>query len=334
MSPPLATEHRDHPRQQPGPGSSPVFLVGPLRSGTTLLRLLLDRHSAVHWPNEFEFGVALDRGKEWPTSARYAGFLANDRAFQDSGLTLPEELPAAAAEVASHLLDQYAQNARKCDKSVLGLTIHSNFERALAIWPSARFVHLLRDPRDVAHSVVGMGWAGNVHAAASYWIAPELQWDRLAAQLPAARKIEVRYEDLLADPSVELSRICQFLGVAFEPGMLNFHTDSTYDAIDPTAAYRWKKSLTGREVRLVEARCLNLLTARGYAPSGLPAMNMNTLAALAVRFDNRWRRAAWQIRHLGLPLWLQVVASQRIGPLSWRRRVREKLNQAERARLR
>ncbi|MFM1872250.1 MAG: hypothetical protein RL398_1672 [Planctomycetota bacterium] len=308
--------------------------MGPLRSGTTLLRLLLDRHSAIHWPNEFEFGVALDQGKEWPSPQAYATHLANDRAFQDSGLTLPKTLPATAADVALELLGQYAAAADAAGKATLGLTIHSNFDRALAMWPNARFVHLLRDPRDVAHSVVGMGWAGNVYTAASYWLEPELQWDRIGARLPEARKLEVRYESLLHAPELELGRICKFLGVEFEPEMLTFHTESTYDAINPAGAHRWRTTLTEQQVRLVEARCSSLMATRGYAPSGPPIQRIGALRRLALRFDSRCRRATWQIRHLGLPLWLQMVISRRIGSDAWRLRIRHRLNQAERARLR
>ena len=64
-----------------------------------------------------------------------------------------------------------AQYCARSGKPIHGATCHKHFDRLLRIWPRARFVHIVRDGRDVARSCIGMGWAGNVWHGSERWIA-------------------------------------------------------------------------------------------------------------------------------------------------------------------
>ena len=57
-------------------------------------------------------------------------------------------------------------------------------DRLTRIWPDARFIHLVRDPRDVARSVIPMGWAGNTWVGVERWMEAERLWDRVRSSLP------------------------------------------------------------------------------------------------------------------------------------------------------
>ena len=68
-------------------------------------------------------------------------------------------------------------------KPHVGATVHRHFERLRFLWPDARYIHLVRDPRDVARSVVQKGWAGNIYQASEFWIQAENCWDSLVPHL-------------------------------------------------------------------------------------------------------------------------------------------------------
>src|SRR5690606_30898833 len=121
------------------------------------------------------------------------------------------------------LLNGFLIQARdQAGKSLVGATVHRHFDRLLWLWPDARFIHLVRDPRDVARSCIGMGWAGNVWTGVERWVTAEQLWDRLRHRLTEARMLEVRYEDLLAAPDRVLARTCAFVGVDYAPAMLTY----------------------------------------------------------------------------------------------------------------
>jgi hypothetical protein len=120
----------------------------------------------------------------------------------------------------------------------------------------------LRDPRDVARSAIGMGWAGNVFHGLGSWIDTEDGWSvAIARNRPLVH--EVRYEDLVAHPEATLTDLCAFLGLAFDPAMLAYDTQSTYGKPDARLTYQWKRKLTPRQVRQVEARLGPRLAAGG-----------------------------------------------------------------------
>jgi len=209
--------------------NDPIFLVGAERSGSTLLRLVLSHHSRIAWLNEFEYSVdMIDSPDHWPDADPYHEWLRTHRIFQASGLRCEGD---TYPEIVRGFLSQFAQRS---GRPIVGATVHRNFDRLLRLWPDARFIHILRDPRDVARSCIGMGWAGNVYAGARLWIDAEQTWGRLIDQADPSRRIEVRYEDLVRDPDRALRPVCAFLGVDYEPGMLEIGATTTYERPDPS----------------------------------------------------------------------------------------------------
>ena len=77
----------------------------------------------------------------------------------------------------------------------------------------------MRDGRDVARSVVEMGWAGNAWAGCSPWIEAERLWERLSGELPPDRQLSVRFEALITNPVEVLTGICKFCRVAYDEAM-------------------------------------------------------------------------------------------------------------------
>ena len=160
----------------------PFFLIGSERSGSTMLRLMLDHHPQLACNLESDFLVSqLDDRGHFPAIGAYHAFLRQDRVFRHSRFEIDETLGYR------DLVDSFLEQKRRRDgKRQVGATVHHDFHRLPRLWPDARFIYLLRDGRDVANSAVGMGWAGNAYCGAEIWINAETRWqamrDRLAPE--------------------------------------------------------------------------------------------------------------------------------------------------------
>jgi hypothetical protein len=305
-----------------------IFLVGAERSGTTLLRLLLDHHPRVAWLNEFEYAVDLMTEDGWPDLRTYRRWLETHRVFQSTGFTINRWL-----DYPSLLESFFAQKHARCGKAVVGATVHRHFDRLLSIWPQAKFVHLVRDGRNVAQSCIGMGWAGNVWTGSRRWLEAERLWDRIKAKVPAPRRHEVRFEELLERPEEVLTGICEFIGVEFDAAMLEIESDTTYRRPSSDLASDWSRSMRDHDVRLLEACIGALLVNRGYSLSGLPPMQVGLLDRLRLHAQDRLARLLFRVRRYGWRLWAADVLSRRFGTHGWRRRVHLELNAVAAAHL-
>jgi hypothetical protein len=285
---------------------SPVFLVGAERSGTTLLRLMLDHHPEVAFNQESEYLVALvsDEGA-FPEMAGYRAYLGEDRVFQHTGLDVDERLEFA--ELANHFLVQ-----KRGGKRLVGATVHYGFHRLRFLWPRARYIHLYRDGRDVASSVVGMGWAGNVYVAADRWLAAEREWDALRGRLAPGEWLDVRYEDLVARPRSELARLCRFLGVDFSERMFDYVATSTYSAPDPSLGSQWKTKLSRAEVQRLEAKIAQRLAALGYQLSGYPRVAVPAPMHACLHLHSRLKTLGFRVGRYGAWLTLGEMLTRRL----------------------
>lgn len=294
----------------------PVIVFGALRSGTTLLRLMLDMHPDISNPGEMDplfDHLSRDRSGEW----RYdMEALANNWIFRSSGLRLVENLDGKA------LLAAFISQLRERDgKALLSINLHRNVERVCALFPDVKIVRLLRDPRDVARSSIAMGWAGTCYHGVGHWIRTEDEWEAAWPTLPADRWIELRYESLVTAPEEELSAICAFLGVDYKPAMLTYDQTSTYAPVDPSLQSQWRRKSTPVEIAEVEARIGPRLGALGYAPSGYAPARLSLWRLFRLSVRDRLVRARFGVRRYGWPLYLSIEIAARGGPRSFRRRV-------------
>lgn len=278
--------------------ATPTFLVGSERSGTTLLRLMLDHHPEISFNPEFEYAVSqMGDDGSFPDMESYYHFLTHDFIFPGAHFSVDKSLDYRAL-----MHDFLRQKLTRDGKMIIGATVHHHFNRLLHLWPEARFIHILRDPRDVARSVIGMGWAGNVWVGADRWVEAELIWESMVSQLPDDRHTHIRYETLIENPREELARLCRFMGAEFHEDMFSYADKSTYDKPDPTLVYQWRKKLSDEEVALVEAKCGTLLTDRGYELSGLPKREVSATEVAKLESDSRKLARRFRIKRYGLPL--------------------------------
>lgn len=287
----------------------PIFLVGSERSGTTLLRLMLDHHPRIAFNGESEYVVRqISEGGAYPEIGRYSKWLSSDRIFQGSRLRIDESLGFVG------LVNDFLNQIRlRNNKEMIGATVHYRFRMLRTIWPRARYVYLYRDGRDVANSVVHMGWAGNAYVAADRWLNAEIEWDELRGMLRPDDWIEVRFEDLIAGTRLQLERICGFLGVEYSERMFDYTRTSTYSAPDARLNYQWRTGMRTVDVRRVEEKLGDRLLRRGYKLSGHPRLSIGTVTRRYLHLQSRMNAFLFRLRRYGIALTLQETLSRRLG---------------------
>jgi hypothetical protein len=299
-----------------------------MRSGTTLLRLMLDHHPRLCIFGEFEYAVnwITDRGP--PPLSTYHRLLEFDRVFRKAKLQIDPQL--GYEELVRSFLEQATSRS---GKPIGGATVHSNFDHLPRMWPDARYIHLVRDPRDVARSSVGMGWVGNVWYGAQYWREPVERWCRFASTLPDTQKHQLRFEDLIDDPQRELTGICHFLGIPFEARMLNYHVDSTYNLPDRALSEQWRKKMTAEEVQWVESVCHPWMAQFGYQLTSDRLAPPRGLRSCQLTAQHRLRRVSRNLGIYGLPLYVRWQLAKRLPHCHWKKQVLQQVDRVNEARL-
>jgi hypothetical protein len=216
----------------PASAHSPApFIVGVGRSGTTLLRLMLDAHPQLAIPTEThfllglippasdsitrdEFFHVLTEAATWPN-------LALDAATFNTALR--DVRPFSVADGVRAFFRLYAQQFGKVRWGDKTPPYRGNMIGLQALLPEAHFIHIIRDGRDVALSYRGL-WFGpgdDIEAQARFWVGEVLAARRQAAAL--RHYLEIRYETLVAEPEATLQSICSYLKLPYEPQMLEYH---------------------------------------------------------------------------------------------------------------
>lgn len=206
------------------------------RSGSTLLAQCLSAHPALHVPDETDFIVptafVLDRIADPSLGRRLIGdFILGARRFPEGlGESLsPSEVRAIVASAPFDrriITELFAEVAKKCGKRLCGdkspddlLSLRILHKQGF-LDPPSRVVHLVRDVREVMASLHQLDWVRDLDL---YFARNWSDLNLYLYELLRGREhyILVRYEDLIADPREQLSRICRHLGFAFEEAMLD-----------------------------------------------------------------------------------------------------------------
>jgi hypothetical protein len=291
-----------------------LFVVGCPRSGTTLLRRMLDAHPELaitpetHWiPRWLERGIGVTP-KGFATPEIVSRLLASPK-FSRTGIGRPElesllegSGPVPYAEFVRGFFELYG---RAQGKPLVGDKTPGYVGRLPLLhelFPEARFVHLIRDGRDVALSALSWRrWpklatrlstaVGHPVPTAALWWERHVRSGREAgASLGSGTYYEVRYETLVADPTGEAESLCSFLDLRFDEAMLRFHErrrrrepglSAKKAWLPPTPGLRnWRAEMSPEDVGCFEAMSGDLLDELGYARAAPePSADARQLAA-------------------------------------------------------
>jgi hypothetical protein len=275
----------------------PCFIVGNDRSGTTMLRLILDRGPDLAIPPESmfltDFDDVFEAGGPAPGEAP-----ALMRAVWEHPKVALWELPGPPPAVPAGLApaDAYrfiaaapygAYAARHGKPRWADKTPHyvHHIDHLLRVWPDARFVVLVRDGRDVALSLRRMPFGPNNAWAAAQWWARGIRAGQRAAEQHPGAVLTVRYEDIATSPGTEVPRICEFLGITYREDMLALEKadrskivpdqaswfPTIFEGITTGAVGRWRSEMSGRDQRIFHALAGEELAVLGYdvGPGGV-----------------------------------------------------------------
>ena len=278
----------------------PFFIIGFQRSGTTLLRVMLDSHPDVAIPldtvglwDRFEQRlVEYDNLETQAGRARIIADLLDDERIRLWKVTITSDDIRNRWRDGTFpgLIDAfYRAYAGHWKKSAWGDKDPGNMARIdqLNRWfPTSRFVHIIRDGRDacLSHMEQDFGFE-NLLECASGW-REEVQWvRRMGLLLGSERYHEIRYEDLVNDPAGKLKQLAIFLGIPYDEAMLNYH-QSVEHAIPDEKRHvwpllskppvsdniaRWKRQMSSSQRICFEKRAGPVLKELGYEVLANPA---------------------------------------------------------------
>jgi hypothetical protein len=288
--------------------TEPFFIVGFQRSGTTLLRLMLDNHPDLAIPLDtvglwakYEDRLADYAGLATDADARrlVTDLLAEERIrlwevplTADGILALRQRAGFPGIVDAFHLGYAAAKGKRAWGDKDPG-----NMERIdrISRWfPACKVIHIVRDGRDACLSQQQQSFGiQDLFDCACAW-REQVEWvRRIGGVLGAERYFELRYEDLVTDAAPILQQLCRFLGVTYSPQMLEYHRDVKRSVPDEKrhiwplldkppqkdAAGRWKKAMSQGERVGFEKRAGSMLRAMNYET--LPVLTGAARAELA-----------------------------------------------------
>jgi len=273
-----------------------TFLICSERSGSNLITRMLDAHSQVCGPatkhlmnpvvrNAFRY-APLDDAAHWSALIRDVNALlgADFSRWRTSWSVEALRALAPAGDLPGLLRGVFEAEAAAHGKRQLFIKenqLHEFVAFLLLHFPQSRFVTLVRDPRDMALSWKGnAGHPGGVCRAARQWQADQQQALKLHHDLQRlGRSVLLRYEDLVQDPQTALQPALAMMGLAWEPGMLDFHTSElTRDNASRQAAWsnlgkalmrdnggKYRSALSAEEICAVECLCRGEMLHLGYA---------------------------------------------------------------------
>jgi hypothetical protein len=309
-----------------GSFSGPLFIVGLPRSGTKLLRDLLNQHPRIgittveshflpfmmarfgespNFENEQEFSRFFS---EFTRTPFYWNMCRQGRRLDDKTLTTTADLMSWSS-IFEAILKFYAPSGKRMagfiwgDKTP-GYVNHMPLLKDL--FPRAKFLHIIRDPRDYCLSVQKT-WGKHMYRAADTW-RRTLEKRRPEGQRLGHSYKEVHYEALLSDPLGVLSEVCLFLGCEFTPTMtsLDEPAENLGDARgskvivrDNTKKYRTQLSLNQiqRIEEIVYPVAVDLDYDLEYATSFNP---VDQLMLKVFKLYDGWASMMFHIREKGL----------------------------------
>jgi hypothetical protein len=268
--------------------TGPVFVIGLPRSGTKLLRDLLNRNPKIsiltsetwfipYMVKKFGYDIDLNQSScmknfyyELINTAFYGRMREKGYHITVNDLGNIEDKQSWAS-IFEFLLRFFA--LKKGSKNFIygdktpGYVDH--IELLHQLFPESRFVHIIRDPRDRALSM-NRAWRKSLYRSAARWT-ESIKECRRRVKKKNIKYLEVYYEDLLENPQKVLRNICDFLGCSFSEDMLSLEkpSETIGDAKGQTRIVRnnkgkYVKQLSARYIKGIEEIALPVLKDMPY----------------------------------------------------------------------
>lgn len=236
--------------------SSPIFLLGTQRSGTTLLTRILSAHKDIFIQNELPLHTIFTE------NASREGIVKNiDKHFQ--------------IRYGEHI-DSFLENDCKTAWGLKDPQLTEHLEALEQFIPESKFIIIVRDGRGVVNSYIENKWGlgTNAYTGALRWKTEVEQQVKFAEAYPKSCLI-IKFEDLIQNQENELRKICEHLAISFDENMLNYHKEkmiyapnkqniNTNKAPSKALATQWQNKLSPKEINTVNAYAGKMLYKFGY----------------------------------------------------------------------
>lgn len=295
--------------------AEPIFIVGAPRSGTTMLRLMLNSHPRIAIPFESDFIPKfyrrLDEYGNLRIEANIArllediaalSFVKRGKLVQDSSSVLARQ-PKSYSELIAAIYEVYAEcegKRRWGDKdpdNVLQIDVLWN------LFKNCQIIHIVRDGRGVANSLRKQEWGSkNLPKLARDWSWKVTLAHKMGMMIGPRHYLEIKYEGLVRAPESSLRHICEFLDEPFDQRMLCYYENaaaampdsslkyhgSSIQPPDPEKAQAWQHEMSLADRVLFEEEAGLTLKEFGYRCEAGRGNWRSNLMKLRYDLLNRW----------------------------------------------
>lgn len=278
-----------------GAPDRPVFVGACPRSGTTLLRTMLNNHPELAMPRESRFLVETWRRRDKfgdlaakRNRRKLARWIFTRKAARPGRVQVtPEEgierLVAAPPTLGSLIGTCFTLYAEQHGKQRWGdkRPMYVQYLDAIyAMFPDAQFINVVRDPRAAVASMRKLDWyGGSVAPAAELWDRSQRAADAWRKRLAPDQFLEIRYEDLVTGPEQTLKELSSLLGLSPDgvDDMLSYYEENdvpegsvyhwrVHQPVSEESLRRWEEELSAEEIALVERVAGKRMRRYGYEP--------------------------------------------------------------------
>jgi len=248
---------------------------------------MLNEHSQLYIPAESLFMIDYLRYGDRVPPERLKRLLHAEPLLQEWNQLRMSDC-AAAGTAAAQLLDGlHMANMRKQGKRHWGQKTPRFIREADLLkrsWPDVKFVHMVRDPRAVVYSFkMSLRHTSNVVSALARWVRDNECGLEIERKYPTDY-CRIRYEDLCEAPAAVLQEVCRFLGIPYEPRVLEYHRKGPTDLsafrqvahrnlgseVQRSHMSKWAGNLAAWEVHYIQARAGRLMQIFDYRPVAIP----------------------------------------------------------------
>lgn len=309
-----------------------ILIGGCGRSGTTMLGSMLGSHSRVLAVPEFHFKTAISwrLGAELSPAMvpRALALLREDLHFKSWGINdvlasaLPKDFDGSYRQFVEYFVHHYGRRSGTSSFEHWVDHTPANIRRAgflLQSFPGAKMLHVVRDGRAVAASVLPLDWGPHsLKQVAEGWLLDVGAGLAAEAEFPEDRILRVHFEKLVDAPRASLEKICRFLDLEYEAGMEDGagfrvpEASTRQHALvgsppDKRRVDAWQDALTPRQIELFEYYAGSMLESLGYRTSyGIrarpPSAREHFTMTAADAVLPYWRRLRYLKRHGRGPL--------------------------------
>jgi len=266
--------------------NSPVFIVGCDRSGTTLISLILSQSPDLHvtlesgfipelFKNRNDYGDFETAKNRWyflrdlqtsKATSKTIAFDIFELDDEDAESALHEAAPTDYSGAIDALFSKTAEIHKKARWGNKTPTYVLHISLINTLFPNAKIIHIVRDPRDVAASILKAGWTSTIKESALYWN-KRVNAGMKGRSLGKDTYYELKFETLLKNPKEEIKSICNWLEIGFRDEILHRYKeddnrssivkhDNLFDLIgkpiDASRAYAWKESMSKADIAEIE----------------------------------------------------------------------------------